>query len=141
MKQLFLSFALPFICFSVNAQSARQHADPNTGSFYVTKNSGIGKEKINVNYVLSPGIFTNVLNISMNTPDPMLLSYKLVDGKGKELINWMPSQKSDIYDHEFDISNLKPGKYYVNVYDENNNKVQVISFEKSANTINNTNVK
>ena len=138
MKKLILLFSL--ISFSISssqAQTSRQVQPSNTGSFYVNNKSGNVTEKINVNYVISQGPIINQLSIMMNTPNAMLLSCRIVDGSGKTYMGWMP-EKSNTYSHDFDITNLRPGKYVLQIYGEDNNKVYSINFEKSAAANNST---
>jgi hypothetical protein len=131
MKRVLFICLLFNICCQVSAQSFRQQQDPNRGSFYVTKNTGTRTEKINVNFVIAPGVYTNVLTLDMNTPDPMGLSCKITDKNGTEMSNWMP-QVSNVYQHSFDISNFKAGKYKINIYTADGSKVYTINFEKQS---------
>ena len=131
MKKLLLS--LVFISFCIAQVSAqKQTNDPNTGHFDVIKNTAKGEEHINVNYVLQPAPFTNVLNLHLNTPDPMGMSVKIVNESGVTVMNWMPEKVNYTYSHLFDISNLKVGKYHVDVYGDDGKKLHSIVFQKQA---------
>ena len=139
MKKILLVYSLLAAAFlnTLVAQTSRQVQPSNTGSFYVNNKSGNVTEKINVNYVISQGPIINQLSIMMNTPNAMLLSCRIVDGSGKTYMGWMP-EKSNTYSHEFDITNLSPGKYVLQIYGEDNSKVYSINFEKSAAANNST---
>jgi hypothetical protein len=132
MKKILLG--LTFICVSImaNAQSAGQSTPTGTGSFDVIRNTSKGEEHINVNYALFPAPFVNILNINFNTPDPMMLSIKLLNSNSELVMNWMPSQAASRYDHSFDISNLSAGTYKMEIYGPEAKLVKTVTFEKQT---------
>jgi hypothetical protein len=132
MKKTTLTvFALCMFIFS-HAQNAKQSNAPNSGSFYVTQTTSKGKEQINVNYVLQNAPFINSVKLLLNTPDPMGMSVKLYDNGGTLVGTWVPQQAGSNYEHDFDISNLKPAKYRMDIYGQDNKKIHSISFVKQS---------
>ena len=129
MKKLFIFVALIGICFGAQAQSARQSPTPNAGSFMVKTTTAKGVENINVNYALIAP-FTSILKFNLNTPNPMAMSVKVTDMSGKVVKNWAPASTSYMYESEIDISTLKAGTYYFNIYGANNTKLHAVSFIK-----------
>jgi|SRR6185312_10710480 len=131
MHRYIMLFFVSLLYFSVNGQTTNQNYDisRSTGSFYIDIKSKSGVDHINVNYVLSPKPFSNVLKVNLNTPDPMYLGLKLVDMSGKVIASWKPENTSYKYMHEFDVAELAKGKYKVDVYNATS-KVHSISFEK-----------
>src|SRR4051812_32762285 len=89
----FLAFALS--CQNTFAQQNSGAAAGNmvqnnalvAGNFNIDRqNAARGiTEHINVNYVLSPAPFNNVLNLQLNTADPLLFTADIVDNKNKVL--------------------------------------------------------
>jgi len=140
MKKLFL---LAFVAvFSFHSQAQKQTQDPNRGNFYVVKNTSKGTERINVNFVLQPAPFTDLLHVDLNTPNPMAMTVKIIDAAGTLYMAWTPTQVSSAYEHQFDIANLKPGKYKLEILGDANNKLHTVNFEKqNATTQQNSNSK
>src|SRR6185437_10167713 len=104
----FLIFFVSLLSFSASGQITNQNYDVSrlTGSFYIDVKSKSGVDHINVNYVLSPKPFSNVLKVNLNTPDPMYLAMKLTDMSGRVIASWKPETTSYKYMHEFDIAGL-----------------------------------
>ena len=104
------------------------------GNFEIEKNNartGI-TEHINVNCVISPAPFKNVLNLELGTADPILFTADIVDPRGNKVIHWVPSEKSHHYKDNIDISQLAAGDYHLNIYCEYSpSLLQSISFQKS----------
>lgn len=89
-----------------------------SGHFEMEKNDpkkGV-TEHINVNYSLSPAPFTDVLNMELSTPDPVLFTADIVDPDGRKQYQWKPAAISYRYNENFDISKLAAGKYKLNIY-------------------------
>ena len=83
-----------------------------------------------VSYILSPVPFANVMTVQMGTPHPMTLSGKIVDASGHALVNWNPGNIGYRYKSNVDISSLNSGNYHFDIYDDANNLVKSISFNK-----------
>ncbi|MBS1689801.1 MAG: hypothetical protein JSS96_13820 [Bacteroidetes bacterium] len=132
MKKLLILLAL-FATYTTQAQSRNQNYDPSrvTGQFFIKQTTAKGVEKINVNYYLSPAPFTKVLNFSLNTPQPRMLSAKITNSSGRTVLTWKPQAKDYRYETEFNIATLQPGNYNVNVYDAGGVKLYSIPFSKS----------
>jgi len=134
MKKILLG--LTYICVSLSAiaQSARQTSPQNAGSFDIIKNTAKGEEHINVNYVLQPAPFINYLNLHLDTPEPTMMTVKILNVNSEMVMNWMPAQKSTHYDNGFDISNLSAGTYRMEIYGPEGKVIKTVNFEKQSNT-------
>jgi hypothetical protein len=132
MKKLLILLAC-FATFSSQAQTRNQNYDPSrvTGRFFIKQTTAKGLEQINVNYYLSPAPFTKVLNFSLNTPEPRMLSAKITNSSGKTVLSWKPQAENYRYDTQFNLEALAPGNYNVNVYDAKGIKLYSIPFSKS----------
>jgi len=128
MKKLFL-LAFAILCM-VQLQAQNQTHNPYAGNFDVIKHTSKGTEGINVNFVLQPAPFINALHIDLNTPNAMAMSVKIVDVTGATVMNWLPAQVSNVYEHQFDISNLRPGMYKLEILGDANSKLHTVNFEK-----------
>lgn len=115
--------------------------NPYAGSFDVIKNTSKGEEHINVNYVLQPAPFINVLTVDLNTPDPMQLSVEVLNDAGAPVITWKPEQISYSYEKQIDISNLKAGTYKLVIYGEGNKKLHSVVFPKQNSSTNQSNTR
>lgn len=135
MKKLLLVLALSTLFANVVGAQARQSAtDPThvAGHFDVIKMTSKGEEHINVNYALFPAPFFDVVKMNLNTPDPMAMSIKIVNTAGQTKLSWKPEQISYRYDQQFDINNLSPGLYHMDIFDGDNNKIYSVPFTKEA---------
>ena len=132
MKKILLSLTFISVSIFALAQTARQSGPPDAGSFYVTKSTDKGLERISVTYSLSTAPFVNTLNMYLSIWEPMMLSAQIMNDNSEMVLNWMPSQKSKQYNERFDISNLRTGKYHIELYGPEGNKVYTIDFEKQA---------
>ena len=130
MKKLLVVLSFICFCFGAQAQSSKQKAPANAGSFLIKTTTAKGLEYINVNYALMAP-FTNVLRFNLNTANPMSMSVKLTDMSGKVVLSWVPVVTDHLYETQLDISTLKPGTYHFNIYGANNTKVHSVSFIKS----------
>lgn len=133
MKKILLSLSFVVYGAMAIAQSVNQTHPANTGNFNVIQNTSKGEEHINVNYSFSPVTLMNELNLQLSTPDPMILSAKVLNSNSETVLNWTPS-KSNIYNQKFDISNLPAGNYHIEIYGPDSKKVKDILFTKQANT-------
>ncbi len=140
--QLFvLLFALQLNAAPVFSQQPAGKAVDNSfrdnsivaGNFAIdkpNKDRGI-TEHINVNYVMSPAPFKNILKLELGTPNPLLFSADITDVNGKVVKHWVPVQRSYYYKDVIDISQLAPGDYYLNLYCEYSTALmQRVSFKK-----------
>ena len=132
MKKIVLLFIIAVICFFDSTYAQKQSVPPNTGSFYVSQTTSLGKEQINVNYVLQSAPFINSVKLLLNTPNVMMMSVKMYNDAGAQVMSWMPEQANSSYEHEFDISNLKAAKYRMDIYSADNKKLHSISFVKQS---------
>lgn len=89
-----------------------------SGYFEVAKPNKVSGivEHINVNYALSPAPFTNLINLELSTPDPVIFRADIVDANGKKLLEWKAKSPSHDHNTQLDINKLAPGRYKVNVY-------------------------
>lgn len=117
-----------------NAQARQSATDPThvAGHFDVIKMTSKGEEHINVNYALFPAPFYDVVKMNLNTPDPMAMSIKIINTAGQTKLSWKPEQISYRYDQQFDIHNLSPGLYHMDIFDGDNNKIYSVPFTKEA---------
>ena len=132
MKRFLLIVSLISFSILTNAQNVQQSGPPNAGSFYVTITTAKGQERMNVNYTLLPAIFTTDLTLRMDCWESMLLSAKIFNSKNEAVLSWMPALAAKMYSHQFDISNLRPGNYKLDIYGPAGNKVQSVNFQKQA---------
>ena len=141
MNRILLVLALSALFVNVvNAQSARQSAtDPTrvAGHFDVIKMTSKGEEHINVHYSLYPAPFYDVVKMNLNTPDPMVMSIKIVNTSGQTKLSWKPDHANYRYDQQFDIHALAPGLYHMDIFDGDNNKIYSVPFTKEASGVTN----
>lgn len=127
MKRIFLSLAvLAGCCAMAHAQStpvsnedAVKNYDGTGGHFEYALNS---RERVNVNYALTPKHPVHSAHFMIHTPDPMPFSATIVDASGKTVYSWKPEQKVYLYQADWNISALKSGAYTVRIFLENNPK-------------------
>jgi hypothetical protein len=129
MKRIFLSLTVFLGCFAVtNAQSkvasnanedAIRNYDGTAGHFEYALNS---RERVNVNFALTPRNPVTVAHFMIHTPDPMPFSATIVDASGKTVYNWKPEQKVYLYHADWNVAALKSGSYTVKVFLENEPK-------------------
>lgn len=74
------------------------------------------RERVNVNYGLKPKSPSAEATFSLHTPTPMPFTANVTDASGKVVKSWKPEQEAYIYDVKWDLSKLKPGEYYVNIF-------------------------
>ena len=131
MKKLLILSAVVF-SLAANAQTANQHNDPSRimGHFFIQEHTAKGNEQINVNYYLSPAPFSKVLDLSLNTAYPRMLSVKITNSSNKTVLTWKPQSENYRYETEFDISSLQPGSYNVNIYNAGGAKLHTVPFTK-----------
>jgi hypothetical protein len=93
------------------------------------------QEQINVNYVMSPAPFTDKLNLTLNTPDPVKFRAEVVNAQNKVVTHWGAEQRSHLHETTIDISKLPAGQYRVNVYwEKSEDLLYSIPFEKTKQT-------
>lgn len=102
------------------------------GSFEVLKVVSGQTLHYGFNYMFYPKPFNTVINFKLSTANPQVLSGKIVDASGTTKITWTPGNTGYRYMHTFDISNLSAGSYHFDIYDDNNNIVYTIPFEKTG---------
>ena len=139
MKKLLLFLVFGYLCAS-SAHAQIQKLNPYAGNFVVSKHTSKGEEGANVNFVMQPVPFINVLHLDLNTPYPMAMSVKIVNTSGAVVLSWMPQTVNATYEHQFDIAALQPGKYKLEIFGADNMKIHTVSFEKqNGNTNQNAN--
>jgi len=141
MKKLALIVFACCMYIISHAQNTNQSKDPNSGNFEVLRNSEKGMMHINVNYSVALAN-PSTLRLYMNTPIAMIFAIKITDAHGNAVINWLAEQADRTCDKSFDITNLKAGKYNLNIYNPDNKKiVRAVSFTKGqATATNNTTI-
>ncbi len=73
------------------------------------------------------------MSLSLTVPaDPIALTGKIINASGSTLINWTGTVGRS-YNYTFDISALSIGVYHLDIYDNANNKVCTIPFDKPSN--------
>lgn len=102
------------------------------GSFEVLKVVSGQTLHYGFNYMLYPKPFNTVINFKLSTANPLVLSGKVVDAAGRTKMTWTPGNVGYRYAHSFDVSNLSAGNYHFDIYDDNNNLVYTIPFEKTG---------
>lgn len=137
MKKILLSLMFYASGIMAIAQTANQSQQANSGHFEVIQNTSKGEEHFNVNYFLSPATFVNELNMQLSTPDPIILSAKVLNSNSETVFNWTPA-KSNLYNLKFDISTLSTGSYRIEVYGPDGKKVKDIPFTKQASSTTST---
>lgn len=147
MRKLLLFLALFGLTASTQAQSRVGVPSPGVtvtpnnqgagnlqmigGSFEVLKTVSGKTLHYGFNYMLYPRPFNDVINMNLSTANPQVLSGKIVnDATGKTEIDWTPGNVGYRYKHTFDVSNLAVGSYHFDIYDDNNNIVYTIPFDK-----------
>ena len=100
-------------------EEAVKNYDGTAGHFEYALNS---RERVNVNYALTPRNPVNVAHFMIHTPDPMPFSATIVDAAGKTVYNWKPEQKVYLYNADWNVAALKCGSYTVKVFLENEPK-------------------
>lgn len=145
MKKLL--FIIPMLAASVfaNAQSGTTTLGNPTNESAVANSTSLGGwfevtatvsgrvEHYTVNYGLFSKPFVDKVLLSMNTANPLSLRAEIVDAYGTRKATWGPQNIGYRYDYTFDISTFAAGKYYLNIYDNNGNKVNTTPFDKTAN--------
>ena len=129
MKRIILSLTVLLGCFAVtNAQSkatsnanedAVKNYDGTAGHFEYALNS---RERVNVNYALTPRNPVTTAHFMIHTPDPMPFSATIVDASGKTVYTWKPEQKVYLYNADWNLAALKSGAYTVKVFLQNEPK-------------------
>ncbi|HTN17503.1 MAG TPA: hypothetical protein VL092_07485 [Chitinophagaceae bacterium] len=129
MKRIILSLTVLLGCFAVtNAQSkatsnanedAVKNYDGTAGHFEYALNS---RERVNVNYALTPKNPVNVAHFMIHTPDAMPFSATITDASGKTVYSWKPEQKVYLYNADWNVAALKSGSYTVKVFLQNEPK-------------------
>ncbi len=119
MKYLFLAFMLG--CALSNNSFAQTSSSLNT----VKEFDGVGghflyqlneREKVNVNYSLTPKNPSNTAHFMIHTPSPMPFRANILDASGKKVFSWKPQQQVYLYNADWDISSLKKGNYTVQIF-------------------------
>lgn len=129
MKKLLFIFTLA-LGFTVNAKAqtgaiATQNADAIKnydgvrGNFEYALNA---RERVNVNYALTPKNPTTVAHFTVHTPDAMPFWATVSDASGKTVYTWKPEQKVYLYNADWNIASLSAGTYTVKIYLETDKK-------------------
>ncbi|MBL7711332.1 MAG: hypothetical protein JNL13_02660 [Chitinophagaceae bacterium] len=129
MKRIILSLALMAGCFAAaDAQSkpglnaneeAVKNYDGTAGHFEYALNS---RERVNVNFALTPKSPGHSARFMLHTPDPMPFFATIVDASGKTVYRWKPEQKVYLYTADWNLAALKSGSYTVKIFLENDPK-------------------
>jgi len=132
MKKLLILSAVIF-SMTANAQTSKQHFDAAriAGNFFIHEHTEKGNEQINVNYILSPAPFTNVLTVDLNMAYPRMLSVKITNSNNKTVFAWKPQSENYRYETQFDIASLPADSYNLNVYNAGGTKLHSIPFTKT----------
>lgn len=101
-----------------------KNQDALTGRFELPLNE---RERMNVNYSLSPKNPSSEALFLLHTPTPMPLTANVTDASGKVVYTWKPEQQVYMYNVRWDLSKLKPGKYDVNIF-SNGSSEKVFQF-------------
>ncbi|MES2480171.1 MAG: hypothetical protein V4561_13870 [Bacteroidota bacterium] len=138
MKKMLFVFSLA-ICFN-NQSNAQSSTVSKANTDAVNSYNGIlgrfdysisASEHLNVNYSLTPKNPTSVAHLMLNTPNPMPFSAKVLDDKGKVLLNWTPESQSYLYNAELNIASLSSGVYTVHIFmGKEPNSIYHFSFNK-----------
>ena len=110
--------AQPAVTANANEEAVKNY-DGTGGHFEYALND---RERINVNYALTPRYPATIAHFMIHTPDPMPFSAVIVDATGKTVYRWKPEQKVYLYHADWNISGLKSGSYTVKVFLENEPK-------------------
>jgi hypothetical protein len=116
-----------------NNQNSVANSGTLGGWFEVDVTTTTGLQHYTVNFALESKPFVKNLKLVMGTTNPVTLSGKIVDASGTTKQTWGPINIGNRYNYTFDISNLSVGTYNLDIYDEWNNKVKTVSFEKTIN--------
>ena len=136
MKKLFVTFAIVLGLGTVSkAQSAVVNANEEAvknydgvrGNFLYPLND---REKVNVNYDLTPKHPTSVAHVTIHTPNPMPFSANITDAAGKVVHTWKPESQVYLYKADWNIEKLPAGKYNVNLF-MGDNKQSIYTFQFS----------
>ncbi|MBL7713102.1 MAG: hypothetical protein JNL13_11575 [Chitinophagaceae bacterium] len=128
MKKIIYVFLVVLGSVSAQAQSkvtsnanedAVKNYDGTAGHFEYALNS---RERVNVNYALTPRNPVTTARFMIHTPDPMPFSATIVDASGKTVYTWKPGQKVYLYNADWNLTALKSGAYTVKVFLENEPK-------------------
>ena len=110
--------AQPAVTANANEEAVKNY-DGTAGHFEYAVNS---RERMNVNYALTPKHPVAVAHFMIHTPDPMPFSAVIVDATGKTVYRWKPDDIVYLYHADWNISGLKSGSYTVKVFLENEPK-------------------
>ncbi|HTN16696.1 MAG TPA: hypothetical protein VL092_03380 [Chitinophagaceae bacterium] len=129
MKRIILSLAVLSGCFAGAAaqsktvsnanEEAVKNYDGTAGHFEYALNS---RERVNVNFALTPRTPVQSARFALRTPDPMPFSATIVDASGKIVYRWKPEQTTYFYNADWNLDALKSGSYTVKIFLENDPK-------------------
>lgn len=135
-RTLTLVIAMLSLCFASKAQSAM--GNPQNTEY--PKMDGVGghfdyimsaRERMNVNYSLTPAHPADKAKLFLHTPEAMPLWATVTNKEGKVVLTWKPEVKNYIYNAELNISKFKSGDYTVNIYmGDEKNSIHTINFTK-----------
>ena len=108
----------------------KTNAQSMTGHFDITVNVRPDTNMIRVNYSLALSSASDTLNVSLITSDAVPFIVNLVDASSTVLSSWTPSSVSSSYNHDFIVSALSSGTYYVKVYDNSSTLYYTVPFTK-----------
>jgi len=140
MKKILFMIPLLSACLFVHAQSTSSisnasydHSTTSTSGWFEVAIPGSSASHYTLSYELAGKPFKNQINIGLAVTNPISsnipLTGKIVNASGSILKTWSGSVGRN-YSSVIDISTLLVGVYHLDIYDNANNKVCTISFDK-----------
>ena len=129
MKRYIFPLILFVLLPGVNKTYAQQAATV-TGSFKAPITTRLDMSQTTVNYTMTLSAAKDKLSIVSNSNDKTLFNVDVLNTDKKIVSHWSPSGHDKNFNHEFDISNLPPGSYHLNIGRDNSESLQSIPFTK-----------
>lgn len=138
MKKILLVIALFNTCasyaqsFSLSSNNTAGDKTKSVGFFEIDAIKSGVVHHYDVNYILSPNIASNSVQLELSTAFPMILTGKIVDMTGKTVSTWDPGSIGYRYSTKFDVSGFTDGKYQLVIFDQYGTKVTSLPFQKQV---------
>lgn len=108
--------------FSVDANNAATTGDNRLFIYFKNNTTGLENNSLQNNLMLFPNPAKNTLNIAVINPAVNLINYEVRNEIGKVVLS---GNINDFTNATIAIENLRPGFYFLNTADQNNNKASL----------------
>ena len=129
MKRYIFPLLLLVLLPGVNKTYA-QHTTAVTGSFKAPITTRLDMSQTTVNYTMTLSATKDKLSIASNSHDKTLFNVDVLNADNKIVSHWSPLGHDNNFNHEFDISDLPPGSYHLNIGRGNSESLHSIPFTK-----------